>query len=154
MGNYDKFTNIIQGDLVQGDKVQLKQVAKTIVMGNVYQNSVIQAPENKQPLISAKDKESHNLEMIYLKHMLRESGHMSLAGIDKKAASDAEIRLNIGAVYTALLTRTPQKEHDIRAMKSGQDKLRPALELLNSCKKLVLLGDPGSGKTTFVNYVA
>jgi formylglycine-generating enzyme required for sulfatase activity len=155
MGNYDKYTNIIfQGDMVQGDKVHLKQDAKTIVMGNVYQNSVIHAPEKKQTLITETEKETNTQEIAYLNHMLRESGHMSLAGIDKKAASDAEIRLNIGAVYTALLTRTPQKEHDIRAMKSGQDKLRPALELLNSCKKLVLLGDPGSGKTTFVNYVA
>ncbi|ETR69724.1 MAG: hypothetical protein OMM_03741 [Candidatus Magnetoglobus multicellularis str. Araruama] len=107
-----------------------------------------------EKVLSEKVQETNNLEIAYLNHILREFGHMSLAGIDKKAARDAEIRLNIGAVYTALLTRTPQKEHDVRHMKSDQDKLRPALELLNSCKKLVLLGDPGSGKTTFVNYVA
>jgi len=152
MGNFNRFKQIIvKGDMVQGDQVL---VAKTIVQGDVYQNTITIAPEKKQPALSEKEIETNNLEIAYLNHMLRESGHLSLAGIDKKAASDSEIRLNIGAVYTALLTRTPQKEHDISAMKSGQDKLRPALELLNSHKKLVLLGDPGSGKTTFVNYVA
>jgi formylglycine-generating enzyme required for sulfatase activity len=152
MGNYDRFKQIIiKGDMVQGDKVQLKQEGNLIVQGDFNQ---FITTEKKQPAISEQEQKTNNLEIAYLNHLLRESGHMSLAGIDKKAASDAEIRLNIGAVYTALLTRTPQNEHDMTAMKSGKDKLRPALALLNSCKKLVLLGDPGSGKTTFVNYVA
>ncbi|KPA11451.1 Serine/threonine-protein kinase pkn1 [Candidatus Magnetomorum sp. HK-1] len=160
MGNYKKYADImvqgdmIQGDMVQGDKVHLKKDAEIIVMGDVYQNSVVHAPEKKQPSITAKDKETSNLEIAYLKHMLRESGHLSLAGIDKKAASDSEIRLNIGAVYTALLTRTSEKDHDIRTIKPDHEKLQSALELLNNHKKMVLLGDPGSGKTTFVNYVA
>ena len=117
---------------------------------NIYQNADQQAISTSKK----QDQETNNLEVAYLNHMLRESGHLSLAGIDKKSASDSEIRLNIGAVYTALLTRTPEKDMEMRQMKPTQDKLRSALELLNKHKKLVLLGDPGSGKTTFVNYVA
>ena len=148
MGNFNRFKQIIiQGDLVQGNVYNLKQNANTIV----NQKNVIIQPVKKQLLIN---QENNNLEIAYLNHMLRESGHLSLAGIDKKAASDSEVRLNIGAVYTALLTRTPEKNFEMRQMKSDKEKLRSALELLNKHKKLVLLGDPGSGKTTFVNYVA
>ena len=37
------------------------------------------------------------------------TSHLSLAGVDPKAASsEAEARLNLGAVYTALLTLSPE----------------------------------------------
>ena len=101
----------------------------------------------------SKDQENQ-LEISYLYHMLRESGHLSLAGIDKKTASDTEIKLNIGAVYTALLTKTTEIDLKKRDIPTKHEKQLSALELLNKNKKLVLLGEPGSGKTTFVNYVA
>ncbi|KPA10505.1 signal transduction protein [Candidatus Magnetomorum sp. HK-1] len=110
--------------------------------------------KNIQAIAHERDKATDYQEISYLYYMLRQSGHLSLAGIDKKSASDTEIRLNIGAVYTALLTKSLDKDVENRTMPSSQDKYRSALELLNENKKLVLLGDPGSGKTTFVNYVA
>jgi hypothetical protein len=50
MGNYDRYEHIIvQGDVVQGDKVQLKQEANTIVQGNVYHfKNVIKNPMPKR----------------------------------------------------------------------------------------------------------
>lgn len=79
--------------------------------------------------------------------------------MDPRAASEADARLNLGAVYTALLTLTP--EQDERHLPSpagrgagGEGRRLSALELLNRYPRLVLLGDPGSGKSTFVNFVA
>jgi formylglycine-generating enzyme required for sulfatase activity len=95
----------------------------------------------------------------YLNHLFEKSGGLSLSGIDPKAASDAEARLSLGAIYTALLTLTPE-DHE-----RSQDRERldmPAREIrrlstvaqLDRHQRLVLLGDPGSGKSTFVNFVA
>jgi hypothetical protein len=59
MGNFNRYEHIIlQGDVVQGDKVQLKQEANTIVQGDFYQ---IIAPEKKQPAISEKELDKNNL---------------------------------------------------------------------------------------------
>ncbi len=100
------------------------------------------------------------LREAYLYHVLEEVGHVALTGVDPKAASEAETRLNLGAVYTGLRTLTPQEHDQLRGDPAG---LEPGgrergrlsvVDQLNRRPKLVLLGDPGSGKTTFVNFVA
>jgi formylglycine-generating enzyme required for sulfatase activity len=101
-----------------------------------------------------------SLRRAYLSHLFAELGKLSLAGIDPKAASDAEKRLDLGAVYTALLTLTPEECDHLkrenclpREMVRGERRLS-ALAHLDREARLVLLGDPGSGKSTFVNFVA
>ncbi|MBK6432560.1 NACHT domain-containing protein [Candidatus Amarolinea dominans] len=97
-----------------------------------------------------------NLRLAYLNHLYEQANILSLAGIDPKAASDAEARLNLASVYTALLTRT-QEDDALRSQARKPDE-RPkplsALAQLNRYDRLVLLGDPGSGKSTFVSFVA
>ena len=97
-----------------------------------------------------------SMRTAYLNRVLEATSYLSLAGIDPKAASESEARLALGAVYTALLTLTPEP-HD--RMVRGEDldweaRRLSALEQLNRNPRLVLLGDPGSGKSTFVNFVA
>ncbi|RLC93385.1 MAG: hypothetical protein DRI77_11980 [Chloroflexi bacterium] len=94
----------------------------------------------------------------YLNHLFEATSYLSLAGIDPKAASQSEARLNLEAVYTALLTLTPETHErlargEAEAMEREVRRLS-ALEQLNRHARLVLLGDPGSGKSTFVNFVA
>jgi len=95
------------------------------------------------------------MRAAYLNRVLEATSHFSLAGVDPKAASESEARLDLGAVYTALLTLTPEThERLMRGEEPGQKVRRAsALEQLNRHPRLVLLGDPGSGKTTFVNFV-
>ncbi len=83
-------------------------------------------------------------------------GYLSLAGVDPHAASEADARLDLGAVYTALLTLTPEQDESLALGHSLEREIRrlSALEQLNRQPRLVLLGDPGSGKSTFVNFVA
>ena len=101
-----------------------------------------------------------DLRSAYLNHLFETVGALSLTGVDPKAASDTEARLDLGAVYTGLLTLTPEERElahqDPRAAPQSRDTGRrlSALAHLDKHPHLVLLGDPGSGKSTFVNFVA
>ncbi|MBN2549766.1 MAG: SUMF1/EgtB/PvdO family nonheme iron enzyme [Anaerolineales bacterium] len=99
------------------------------------------------------------LREAYLNWVLEQVSRLSLAGIDPKAASEAEAYLSLGAVYTALLTQSVEplegQDKSERQMSPEREKPRlSALAQLDRHARLVLLGDPGSGKSTFVNFVA
>ena len=96
-----------------------------------------------------------HLRTAYLNHVLEEAGRLSLDGIDPKSKiCDANTCLNLSSVYTALLTRSSEGEGKMPENFSREQKTISALDALNRNQRLVLLGDPGSGKTTFVNFVA
>ena len=99
------------------------------------------------------------LRTSYLNHLYTKVRRIALSGIDPEAASKAEARLNLGAVYTALRTLTREEcDHLNRErclpeqMTRGERRLS-ALAQLDRHRRLVLLGEPGSGKSTFVNFV-
>lgn len=92
------------------------------------------------------------LRANYLNRVFNVCGQLSLAGVDRKVASDVKTQLNLGAVYTGLLTRTPEIKN--RPSSKREPRYLSAVEMLNQQPRLVLLGDPGSGKSTFVNFVA
>ena len=103
-----------------------------------------------------------SLRTAYLNYILESTSQLQLSGIDPKTASDAEARLNLGAVYTALLTLSPEerqavqkrRSEDLERLMERGNRRASALAQLDEYKRLVLLGDPGSGKSTFVNFVA
>lgn len=91
---------------------------------------------------------------------------LALDAIDRTQASDSQSSsdLALDAVYTALLTRSteqedpseqeePGKQYSLK-LPGGPARHLSALEQANRFDRLVLLGDPGSGKSTFVNFVA
>ena len=93
----------------------------------------------------------------YLNWVLSRCSRLDLSGIDRKASgTDADSDLNLDAVYTALLTLSSGQAMQEMEQDSGRDRERrlSALDLLNRHERLVLMGDPGSGKSTFVNFVA
>ena len=137
--------------------VQARDVGGDIVTGNKIENQY--HGDGKPPTDPAA------LQACYLNHLLETAGQLSLSGIDPQAASEAETRLNLGAVYTALLTLTPEEcghfkygsgngECPPEALERGAGRRLSVVAQLDRRARLVLLGDPGSGKSSFVNFVA
>jgi len=73
------------------------------------------------------------LERAYLSALMTQAGQLSLEGIDPQAASEAEKRLSLGAVYTALLTLAPEAHEKLERgeMAMRETRRRSALEELN-----------------------
>ncbi len=97
------------------------------------------------------------LQEAYLTWLLETCSQVFLRGIDKKAASqDAAACLNLSAIYTALLTHGAVHDDKGATMMRGEKEPAhrgSAVAQLHQEPRLVLLGDPGSGKSTFVNFV-
>ena len=96
-----------------------------------------------------------SMRRAYLYRQFCNAGVLSLEGIDPKAAScEQDSCLSLGAVYTALQTLGAEEE-GLRKERAGMPDgaRKSALGALNEHRHLVLLGDPGGGKSTFVNFV-
>ncbi len=131
----------------------------TIVTGKearvVHTGTYIEKVET-QIIKGAPNVDPKTLRVAYLNRLLYFTRELSLAGIDPQAASEPTAALKLDAVYTALRTMTPEDQERLEQGKKMDRETRylSALEQLNRRQYLVLLGDPGSGKSTFVNFVA
>jgi len=94
-----------------------------------------------------------SLRRAYLRRLIAQTEILPLGRIDPAAvASNQDPQFKLHAVYTALLTRSSRLEVGPDQRESGE--ILSALGQLDRYRTLVLLGDPGSGKSTFVNFVA
>lgn len=101
---------------------------------------------------------------IYRRVLLESSRHMSLRGLDIGASDPTgkQRRLDLTQVYVDLHTTTQvplpdaQKERRKKREQSVEHETRPlgVPEAVAGHRRLVLLGDPGSGKSTFLAYLA
>ncbi len=137
------------GTAVQGDHNQVVGKDGVLINGSVAGNVIIAPPP---PGADPAD-----LRRAYLARLFESASALSLAGVDPKAAGDAHAHLSLSAVYTALLTLATDSQERFeggRNPQAGEPRRLSALEQLDQHPRLVLLGDPGSGKSTFVNFVA
>jgi predicted ATPase len=158
LGNLPRFETLLK--IEQGDQSQLfigNQI-KGHVLGPGASLTEVTTPPEPGPTPA-------DLRTAYLSTLFETTSRLSLGGVDPKAASEAEARLNLGAVYTALLTHSAEPEMRQLSLNPREtfpqrmeEALREtrrlsALAQLDRHARLVLLGDPGSGKSTFVNFV-
>jgi hypothetical protein len=139
------------GAIAQGDRAVA--AGKVAIGGDVYGDVVVGRARRENSA-------ARELRTAYLSRVMERYGYVSLAGIDASVAGqrEADARLSLNAVYTALLTRSPREQDALsgkaRPVSRDPGTFLSALEQLDRHQKLVLLGDPGSGKSTFVNFVA
>lgn len=115
------------------------------------------------------DPHQEALRQAYLNHLYEEAGEISLVEVDRQATAHANtpvMRAKLGDIYVPLLTaelereESPDKEGEARLRGAEGDdpraESRPlsAVTQLERHPRLVLLGAPGSGKTTFAHFVA
>jgi formylglycine-generating enzyme required for sulfatase activity len=132
---------------------------------NIYQGRY----EGQDPRTNAEKRQ------IYCQYIAQRAGALPLRGMDRKESDAGSKRstLSLAGVYTGLDIQQSTSEKmmedmlakgdwrekimkDVRSLgEDDEDHLRPitALEAATLSRKWVLLGDPGSGKTTFVNYL-
>ena len=109
-----------------------------------------QPEEHQEPPSPA----ANSLRQAYLTWLIEQVRDVPLAGIDPKTIREESRRdLDLAAVYTALMTQRTEKMDDRAWRLDREQRCLSALEVLNTEKHMALLGDPGSGKSTFVNFV-
>ncbi len=148
--------------LSPGSVLQVGSIdAQNVVGGTqiIIHQWLSRAPEEKAP---GAEREPQALRG-YLRRLWAKAGKLDLAGVDP-ALADAENHhrpVRLQGVYVGLRCTAPGgepralEERDPRAMERERNRALPsALELLDRHRRLVLLGDPGGGKSTFVSYLS
>jgi hypothetical protein len=126
----------VGGDYVQGDKLDIR------VEAGAYQGGPVPAEQ---------------IPAVYRSVLAARTGDVPLGGVDIKAADMTVERqsLTLQGVYVGLDTTTRVGVEGSEQDRLGRDS-RPlsAIEAVAGHPSLVLLGDPGSGKTTFVHRLS
>jgi formylglycine-generating enzyme required for sulfatase activity len=99
--------------------------------------------------------DSAALRNAYLNRLFESCSQVLLRGVDREATSqEPDACLHLDAIYTALLTQSVEHpEYQQIERQERQGRRLSAVAQLNQHKRLVFLGDPGSGKSTFVDFV-
>ena len=122
-----------RGDFVGRDKI-------------VYQGPSTPPPES-------------DLEQAYLAHLKGLCETLQLGAIDPEYSDPSgKLAMTLAQVYTALDTTTLERETGethLLAMARGEKVQRVSAQaVVNGHDRALMLGDPGSGKSTFVNHLA
>jgi formylglycine-generating enzyme required for sulfatase activity len=147
----------LQGDGAIAQGAGAKAVGKGGILiegsfqGNIY---VGVQPENDEQALA-----------IYRRMVMQSTASLPLRGVDVGASDATQTQNTIGLanVYVDLDTTTPlirvdrtgiKTELDTEALIEREQGKYPVMETAIQNRRFVLLGDPGSGKSTFVNFLA
>lgn len=96
----------------------------------------------------------------YLRGASAQCAHLQMTTIDRKVMTRQEVaELDLAAVFTdldvyAVDEQQPRDLEEQAALARGEvERRRPAVEALCRYPRLTLLGDPGSGKSTLVDFI-
>ncbi len=147
----------LQGQIQIG---YLKDIAERMTIQ--VQESIEQSRDIKQ-LAKRLAPDMTPRKRAYLSRIVNKCDFLPLKGMDFKtvdASTDAGDRMKLADVYVALdtTTRIDQKgkggKPDGDFSRSGEGRALSTLEALATSGRMVLLGDPGGGKSTIVNHLS
>mgnify|MGYP001139236429 CR=1 FL=1 len=132
--------------------------------------ALAESPPSPPPVQPPKEQPSPNaLRDRYLRELVDRCAHLTMTTIDVKAATRREAaELDLAAVFTDLdvydvgweegMERkrgetAPNGSAELAEVLERADRRLPGLTALSRYPRLVLLGNPGSGKSTLVNFV-
>jgi len=137
-------------DMILQLKAQLDQIVPKLETPLFQVDTSLQKKEIQNVNASVK-----KLRCAYLNRLLTESGNISLSGINPKTKYNMYKNLNVGSIYIPLMTQGSEIKEESTKLNIAKDiKLLSAVEMLNKHKYLVLMGEPGSGKSTFINFIS
>ncbi len=144
----------VTGDLAARDVVtgvQVRQGDLFAAVVNIYTAAPVQA-------VSTAD--YARALTAYLRHLLTTRRTLNLRGI----RTEKLLTIELEQVYVTLSTLDPRQERKLLGQTGRfteaeladleRQQTRPVHDLLAGKKRLVVLGAPGSGKTTFLSYLA
>ncbi len=158
-GTFDAAVAAMSAQLAGSGAIAQGQDALAVGAGGVGIGGDNHGPINLGVLIQQGTKpgaSESDLRRAYLARILHQANQLPLF-----VGDGANAQLQLSAVYTALLTARSEEDplrdpaplrH--RAAPDHDAKRLSALEMLDAERQLVLLGGPGCGKSTFVNFVA
>jgi hypothetical protein len=115
--------------------------------GDVHGNVYLGPAATSEPI--------DDLRNAYLTWLMEQVRAVPLTGVDPKSIRGETRRdLDLAAVYTALMTQRTDMAEERTLRPDREARQLSALAVLNTEPHLALLGDPGSGKSTFINFVA
>ena len=144
---------IVGGDVVHGDKVNAH-------VRDVCDSAIITAGRDVTYVAGTAGDDPAALRRRYLAELAAEANRLPWASLDPDYADPSrDESLGLADVYTALDTTKLERvesEDELRAFLAHQAEARriPAQEMINRDAHVLLLGDPGSGKSTLVNFLA
>ena len=161
---------VVRGSIIAGD-VELRDGSIFVGGSYIRADTVHIADASAEREAEAQERALRT----YLERLMRECNALHLRGMDPHAADAAsQETMSLSAVYTALDTdrRVPPSDEELAALKEGEreptqmpmtpgvghrgerpERPMTAVEAVSRMDHLVLLGDPGAGKSTFVNYL-
>lgn len=134
--------------------------AKNIVAkrGGVAANKIVIKNKLSAPKIS---REEQLARQNYLNDLRNECNRLPLTALAEDRDPHQGAAMSLNQIYVDLNTTTPQFEHSIEKKRAAEidfektEKAKPVTALTAACKNesLVILGDPGSGKSSFTNHL-
>jgi hypothetical protein len=111
-----------------------------------------------RPMIQ-KDIDKERALQEYLRDVIAGTSHIDIQGISSASGAGRKpIRFPIEEHYTPLKTMSNPREMKETSMMDGKafDEARrvPLTDLLSTCQRLLIVGEPGGGKTTFLRFIA